>query len=114
MISAAFMAWNNRRLVTPLYFVGLRLQLMAATLKAFRSTLKLTWDDQSLHGDKIFSYWNNWATTSSHCDMEEVLHITRCADGSFLLQIANLLHEGTLEALEEILYRWALDEGWLD
>jgi hypothetical protein len=87
---------------------------MAATLNAFRATLKLTWDDPYLDGDKIFSYWNNSAVTSSQCDMGEVLHITRRADGSFCLQIANLLHEGTLEALEKTLYSWALDEGWLD
>lgn len=87
---------------------------MATTLKAFRDTLKLTWEDPLLDGEKIFSYWNNSAVTSSQCDVGEVLHITRSTDGSFLLQIANLHHEGTLEALEEILYRWALDEGWLE
>lgn len=87
---------------------------MAATLKAFRATLKLTWEGPSLNGDKIFSYLNNAAVTSSQCDIEEVLHIKRRADGSFVLQIANLLHEGSLEALEEILYNWALDEGWIE
>ena len=86
---------------------------MAATLKAFRATLRLTWEDPSLDGDKIFSYLNNAAVTSSQCDTEKVLHITRLADGSFVLQIANLIHEGSLEALEEILYNWALDEGWV-
>jgi hypothetical protein len=87
---------------------------MAATLETFRATLKLTWEDPSLDGVKVFSYWNNSAVTSSQCDLGEVLHITRCTDGSFLLQIANLLHEGTLEELEETLYSWALEEGWLD
>jgi len=108
------MAWKKLRLVLLLYFCGLPYGFMAATLAAFRATLKLTWEDPSLEGDKVFSYWNNSAVTSSQCDLGEVLHITRCNNGSFLLQIANLLHEGTLEALEEILYRWALDEGWLD
>jgi len=107
------MAWNNGSLETPLYLSGLRLQLMAATLKAFRATLKLTWEDQSLDGDKIFSYWNNWATTSNQCDMEEVLHIIRRIDGTFYLQIANQLYEGKLEELEEILFEWARCEGWL-
>ncbi len=87
---------------------------MVATLEAFRSTLKLTWEDASTDRSKIFSYWNNAATTSRQCDLEEVLHIKRRPNGTFFLQIANLLHEGSLERLEEILYRWALDEGHLD
>ncbi len=66
-------------------------------------------------GDAIvLSYWNNESVTYSSCDTEEVLHITRGRDGSFHLEIANLAHTGALEELEEILYRWALDEGWLD
>jgi hypothetical protein len=32
----------------------------------------------------------------------------------FRLEIANLLHTGTLEELEGILYSWAREEGWLD
>jgi len=87
---------------------------MATTLEVFRATLKLTWEDSSLSGEKIFSYWNNEQVTHDHCDREEVLHIVRRPDGYFYLQIANLIQEGNLEELEELLYKWALDEGWLD
>jgi hypothetical protein len=86
---------------------------MEVTLEAFRASLKLTWESPSLAGEKIFSYWNNSEVTSSNCDIEQVLHIMRRADGSFVLQIANLFHEDSLERLEEILYSWALDEGWI-
>lgn len=97
-----------------LYLGGQRRQIMPATLGAFRATLRLTWEDPSLGGSRIFSYWNNADVTSSTCDPDEVLHITRHADGAFMLQIANLVHLGTLEELECILYQWAADEGWLD
>ena len=42
------------------------------------------------------------------------MHIVRASEGSFRLEIANLLHNGALEDLEEILYEWACDEGWFD
>lgn len=85
-----------------------------ASIAEFRSTLRLTWADPELPGVRVFSYWNNEAVTSERCDREEVLHIIRGADGAFCLEIANLRHSGSLEELEEILYAWALDEGWLD
>lgn len=82
-------------------------------IEEFRSSLRLTWESPDAPGELIFSYWNNASVTSSFCDTEETLHISRRMDGSFQLQIANLVHTGTLEELEEILYGWALDEGWL-
>jgi hypothetical protein len=83
------------------------------SLEEFRATLRLTWESPDNPGELLFSYWNNGMVASSSCDTEEVLHISRNADGSFHLQIANLIHRGNLEELEEILYGWALDEGWL-
>lgn len=88
--------------------------MVSASVEEFRATLRLTWDDPSTNGERIFSYWNNQSVTSSSCDREEVLHICRRTDGSFYLEIANLVHEGPLEQLEDTLYRWAADEGWLD
>lgn len=85
-----------------------------ASIEDFRATLKLTWDDPTAMGERVFSYWNNQSVTSSSCDREEVLHISRRKDGAFLLEIANCTYEGTLEELEMTLYSWALDEGWLD
>jgi hypothetical protein len=83
------------------------------TLNEFRATLRLTWVDPEGRDEKIFSYWNNEFVTHEACDREAVLHIIRRTDGIFYLEIANLLHEGTLDELEEALYSWALDEGLL-
>jgi len=63
--------------------------------------------------ERIFSYWNNQAVVSQRGDRNEGLHIVRSTDRGFRLEIANLLHCGSLEELEGILYAWALDEGWL-
>lgn len=87
---------------------------MNVSLAELRATLKLTWSDPEAEGEKVFSYWNNETVTYMACDREEVLHILRARDGMFRLEIANLLHTGTLEELEGILYSWAREEGWLD
>jgi hypothetical protein len=87
---------------------------VTASIAEFRASLRLTWADPRSPGERVFSYWNNEAVTSESCDRDEVLHIVRSADGGFRLEIANLLHSGSLEELEGILYAWALDEGWLD
>lgn len=87
---------------------------MGISLAEFTATLRLTWGDPALEGEKVFSYWNNECVTSDAVNSEEVLHIVRARNGEFRLEIANLLHRGTLEELEGILYAWALDEGWLD
>jgi hypothetical protein len=84
------------------------------SLTEFRATLRLTWAGSDCLGEKVFSYWNNEAVTQDLCDCDEVLHITRAADGVFRLEIANLPHSGSLEELEGILYAWARDEGWFD
>jgi hypothetical protein len=84
------------------------------TLNEFRATLRLTWADPEGRAEKIFSYWNNEGATHESCDRQEVLHIMRMADGRFYLEIANTVREGTLEQLEQELFGWARDEGWLD
>lgn len=88
--------------------------MAAVSLSEFRAMIRLTWDDAEGRGEKVFSYWNNEAVTHESCDREEVLHIVRRHDGTFYLQIANLVQEGTLEELEEALHAWALDEGWFE
>ena len=88
--------------------------MSAVSLSEFRATLRLTWIDAEGRGEKVFSYWNNEAVTPESCDREEVLHIVRRHDGTFYLQIANLVQEGTLEELEAALHAWALDEGWFE
>ena len=87
---------------------------MGVSLEEFTATLRLTWNDPAGAGEKVFSYWNNECVTSDAVNLEEVLHIMRARNGEFRLEIANLLHKGTLEELEGTLYAWALDEGWLD
>jgi hypothetical protein len=87
---------------------------MGVSLAEFTATLKLTWGDPALEGEKVFSYWNNESVSSDSVNSEEALRIVRARNGEFRLEIANLLHKGTLEELEGILYAWALDEGWLD
>ena len=87
---------------------------MVVTLAGFRATLRVTWADPESPGERVFSYWNNEAVTQEACDREEVLHIVRASDGAFRLEIANLLHTGSLEELESVLYSWACDEGWFD
>jgi hypothetical protein len=84
------------------------------TLARFRATLRLTWADPESPDERVFSYWNNESVTPEACDREEVMHIIRASDGAFRLEIANLLHTGALEDLEETLYEWASDEGWFD
>jgi hypothetical protein len=88
--------------------------MAAVTLSQFRATLRLTWVDAEGREEKVFSYWNNESVTHDVCNREEALHIVRRLDGSFYLQIANIVQEGSLEELEEALYEWANDEGWLD
>ena len=87
---------------------------MGVSLAEVTATLKLTWNDPARDGEKVFSCWNNETVCSDSVNSEEVLHIVRARNGEFRLEIANLLHTGTLEELEGILYAWALDEGWLD
>ena len=88
--------------------------MAVVTLSEFRATLRVTWVDADGRGEKVFSYWNNELVTSELCAREEVLHLIRNADGSFYLEIANITKEGSLEELEEALYEWATDEGWLE
>ncbi len=87
---------------------------MPVTLADFQATLRLTWADPESPDERVFSYWNNEAVTPEACDRTEVMHIARSPDGAFYLEISNVLHTGTLEELEKILYEWARDEGWLD
>jgi len=87
---------------------------MGVSLEEFTATIRLTWIDPAGAGEKVFSYWNNECVTSDAVNSEEALHIVRARNGEFCLEIANLLHKGTLEELEGILYAWALEEGWLD
>ena len=84
------------------------------SVEQFRATLKISVDEQKAPGEVIYSYWNNQLASSTCCNIEEVLHIMRRSDGLFYLEIGNLVHTASLAILEEKLFEWARDEGWLD
>lgn len=82
------------------------------SIDEFRASLKVSSDEALGCGEQVYSYWNNQSASPAHCDREEVLHVMREADGSFYLEIGNILHRGPLAELEEKLFEWARDEGW--
>ncbi len=88
--------------------------MKSVSVEQFRATLKIIVDEQEAPGEAIYSYWNNQLASSTCCNTEEVLHITRSSDGLFYLEIGNLVHTASLATLEVKLYEWARDEGWLD
>ncbi len=79
----------------------------------FRKTLRIIEDKQFFASGRIYSYWNN-RDDSCLASLEEALHIKELLDGSFVLEIGNITRRGTLAELEEMLYEWAADEGWLN
>jgi hypothetical protein len=87
--------------------------MQEVSIGEFRSTREVSACEHLGAGVKIYSYWNNQDAGPTLCDGDEVLHIIRQADGSFNLEIGNLLHRGDLAELEEILFEWASSEGWL-
>ena len=80
----------------------------------FRETLKIGKSGLAGCSEDVYTYWNNKSIDSASPALEEVLHIRRKDDGSFYLEIGNILHRGSLAELEEKLFEWARDEGWLD
>lgn len=90
-------------------------QVAATSFRDFKDTLRVIALASMDSGDKLYTYWNNTSIDlSAPLDLDEIIHITQRADGSFYLAIANCIFEGGLEDLEMKLYEWALDEGWLD
>lgn len=85
-----------------------------ASLAQFRGSLQVV----HIHGDRseelAFVYWNDNALGSPIELGEDALRIMRRLNGSFYLEIGNMIHEGELSALEEILFEWGRDEGWLE
>ena len=83
----------------------------SVSIQDFRSTRRILTVDDAPQSESILSYWNN---SGPDFDFDEVLHIKCGPNEKYYLEIANTLHEGTLQELEEVLYQWALDEGWFD
>lgn len=84
------------------------------SLDDFRSTRKILVLEPSDSGETVYTYWNNNSDVFDEFNRDEILHIVREANGGFYLQIANIVERGPLQQLEEKLYEWAKDEGWLD
>lgn len=84
------------------------------SLEEFRSTLRFIQDPTTDRNEVVLGYWNNDITTEGELPREELLHIVRACDGSYYLEIANVLHTGSLPELERILFDWAASEGFFD
>lgn len=66
------------------------------------------------YSEALWVYWQDEPLDSQTVNIDEVLHIVERPDGNHYLQIANLAFEGTRQELEELLYKWALEEGHLE
>jgi hypothetical protein len=83
----------------------------AVSLQYFSATRRLVAVPARLGVETVLVYLNN---SDPLPNLEETLHIRCCPNQSYLLEIANMKYEGNLAELEEVLYEWALSEGWLD
>jgi len=96
------------------YTAPSRKTMQTVSIDQFRATLKVSHDTVGDEQEEVYTYWNNQLVSATYCNREEVLHIAKRLDGSFYLEIGNILHSGSLSLLEEKLFEWAMDEGWLD
>lgn len=83
------------------------------SISDFRATCKIFEDKKIYASGRIYSYWNN-RDTSCLASLEEMLHIKERLGESYVLEIGNITYKGTISELEEKLYEWAAEEGWLD
>jgi hypothetical protein len=84
-----------------------------ASLPQFRASLQVSLLQGKCPEELAFVYWNRESLSKDSLLPDDALHIIRRSNGSFYLEIGNILHEGDLPMLEEILFEWARDEGWL-
>jgi hypothetical protein len=89
-------------------------QVVRPSIEDFRSSLVVISSQPGSLKNEIYTYWNNHYLADWPRNAEEILHIVQEADELFYLEIGNLVHRGSLRELEQILYEWAMDEGWLD
>ena len=88
--------------------------MQQASIEQFRASLAVRMDRNADTSEQIYIYWNRPPKDPLTLEEEETLCIRKKSDGSFYLEIGNLVHQGDLTELEEILFHWARDEGWLD
>jgi hypothetical protein len=84
-----------------------------ASLCQFRASLQVAHQQGERHKEIAFVYWHSKRVNDSSPLHEDSLRIMRRSNGCFYLEIGNIVHEGELSELEEILFEWARDEGWL-
>jgi len=84
------------------------------SIEAFRASRQLLQKEDPDVSETLWAYWQAKPIDPQTVKMEEILHIVQRANGDHHLQIANLVHEGTQSELEELLYKWALEEGHLE
>lgn len=85
-----------------------------ASLAQFRASLEVVHQQGEGHKEIVFVYWHRERVNDSSPLHEDSLRIMRRSNGLFYLEIGNIVHEGDLSELEEILFEWARDEGWLE
>jgi hypothetical protein len=88
--------------------------MQAVSLKEFRATLVIVGGETIGNKEELYTYWNNREPKFDDRDRESILHIVRKEDGSFYLEIGNMVYLGSLDELEERLFIWAADEGFFD
>jgi hypothetical protein len=88
--------------------------MQQVSIEQFRASLAVRIDRNVDTLEQVYTYWNRPRNNSLTLEEEEALCIRKKPDGSFYLEIGNLLHQGDLPELEEILFYWARDEGWFD
>ena len=86
--------------------------MAGVSLDQFRFSLQVIHLQGEKHHELAFVYWNSKRLSSPSTLQDDILVIMRRFDGSFYLEIGNLVHVDTLNALEEKLFAWAVDEGW--
>jgi hypothetical protein len=86
--------------------------LSEVSIDKFRATLNVSSGEPVSRAEEVYSYWNTKSADPICFDPEDGLHIMRRTNGSFYLEIGNILHQGPLAELEEKLFEWARDEGW--
>jgi hypothetical protein len=86
----------------------------AMSFDQFQKSMTVVRDPSRPEDEKLLCYGDYIHQLEEGLDIEETLHIVSRGDGTFYLQIGNMEYISELAELERILYKWALDEYWID
>jgi hypothetical protein len=84
------------------------------SIDAFRASRQAYTREDSGNREHLWVYWLGMPIDADTINIEETLHIAKRTNDVHYLQIANIIHDGPLPELEELLYEWALEEGHLE